>query len=303
MEDPVQYKVVCFGEILWDVLPDKKMPGGAPMNVAYHLNQLEIPTAMISRVGKDALGDEILKFIESKNLSSKYIQYDEEYSTGKVLATLHGNEVSYEILQPVAWDYIRANQNVQDLVSKSEYFIFGSLVARSETSRQTLFQLLEIAPFKILDINLRIPHYDRKVLEYLMQHADLLKLNSAELELISGWYNLMGTEREKMVGIQNKFQLHTIVTTRGEHGAIVLADDNFYEHKGFQVKVADTIGSGDAFLAAFLSKFINSESPEKSIEFASALGAYVATQNGACPNYAKKEIEIFVDQHRKSDYA
>ena len=96
--------------------------------------------------------------------------------------------------------------------------------------------------------------------------------------------------------------MHTIVTTRGEHGAIVLADGNFYEHPGFKVKVADTIGSGDAFLAAFLSKFIISETPEKSIEFASALGAYVATQIGACPPYEKKEIEIFVDRYRESDY-
>ncbi len=179
---------VCFGEVLWDVLPHAKLPGGAPMNVAYNLNQLQVPTAMISKTGTDALGDELLAFITSKNVDTQFIQKDTVYDTGTVLATLNGNEVTYEIIQPVAWDFIQYNIQLQKLVAATPYFVYGSLVARNETSRQTLFELLETASHKILDINLRKPHFEKRTLEYLMQHADMLKLNADELSLLSEWY-------------------------------------------------------------------------------------------------------------------
>lgn len=282
---------VCFGEVLWDVLPHAKLPGGAPMNVAYNLNQLQVPTAMISKTGTDALGDELLAFITSKNVDTQFIQKDTVYDTGTVLATLNGNEVTYEIIQPVAWDFIQYNIQLQRLVAATPYFVYGSLVARNETSRQTLFELLETASHKILDINLRKPHFEKRTLEYLMQHADMLKLNADELSLLSEWYDIQGSEREKMLALQQKFHLHTIVNTRGDKGAAVLDGDKFVEHPGFKVKVADTIGSGDAFLAGFLSKYIKSAPLETAVEFACGMGAFVATHHGACPNYTLAGVE------------
>ena len=303
LKENKHYRVVCFGEILWDILPDAKMPGGAPMNVAYHLNQLQTPAALISCVGVDVLSEELLRFIESKGLCSDFIQRDAEHPTGKVLASLHGNEVNYEILQPVAWDFIRASQALQELVAGSEYFIFGSLAARNQVSRETLFQLLEMASFKIFDNNLREPHYKQKVLEYLLQHADILQIHTATLDLLSEWFQFRGSDRERILSLQERFQLHTVVTTRGERGAIALNDGDFYEHHGFRVKVADAIGAGDAFLAAFLSKFMRPLPMDEAIEYASAMGAFVATRQGACPSYVKEEIDQFLLAAKRSGYA
>ena len=197
------------------------------MNVAYHLNRLQVPAAMISRTGNDSLAEELLQFISSRGLDTSFIQKDDIYDTGTVLATLDGNNVSYEILQPVAWDFIQYSMHVQKLVSLAKYFIFGSLVARNEKSAQTLFELLETAPYKVLDINLRTPHYERKTLEYLMRHADMLKLNSDELQLLGEWYGLGGSENEQMQTLQQKFHLNTIITTRGDKGAAVFLGSCF----------------------------------------------------------------------------
>lgn len=285
------YTAVCFGEILWDFLPDgTKLPGGAPMNVAYHLNQLGIPTAMISRIGDDELGKELTDYFTSKNVSGDFIQKDKEHETSRVLAKVDGNHVTYDIIKPVAWDFIEYNMVLEKLVAAARYFIFGSLGVRSETSRRTLFELLEIAPFKILDINLRAPHYEKQTLDYLLQHADVLKLNNDELQLLAEWHGLKGDERAIILGLQDKFHLNTILTTRGDKGAIILEDGNFYEHPGYIVKVADTIGSGDSFLAAFLSKYINGAGLDEAVAFASGMGAFIATKHGACPEYTIPDV-------------
>ncbi|MCC6290332.1 MAG: carbohydrate kinase [Chitinophagaceae bacterium] len=280
------YTAVCFGEVLWDFLPDgSKQPGGAPMNAAYHLNQLGVPAAMISRIGNDELGKELFDYFTSKKVSGDYIQKDSSHDTSRVLAKVDGNHVTYDIVKPVAWDFIEYNMALEKLVAGARYFIFGSLGARAETSRRTLFELLEIAPFKILDINLRAPHYEKQTLDYLLQHADILKLNADELDLLSGWYGIEGAEKDKIAALQDKFHLNTILTTRGDKGAIILEDGTFYEHPGFVVKVADTIGSGDSFLAAFLSKYIQGAPLNEAVSFASGIGAFIATQHGACPAY------------------
>jgi fructokinase len=284
------YTAVCFGEILWDILPDASLPGGAPMNVAYHLNQLGVSAAMISRIGNDPLGEELLQFIASKGVDTAFIQRDETYNTGTVLATLNGNNVSYEILQPVAWDFIQYSMHLQKLVASARYFILGSLVARNEKSRQTLFELLETAPYKILDINLRKPHYEKGVLDYLMQHADMLKLNAEELQLLGEWYGFRGDEDEQMKALQQKFRLNTIITTRGDKGASVLHDGTYFEHPGYKVQVADTIGSGDAFLAGFISRFMLQPDIPAALEFACKMGAFVAGRQGACPDYSVADI-------------
>ncbi len=284
-------KAVCFGEILWDILPDAQLPGGAPMNVAYHLNQLEVPATMISRAGDDELGRKLLEFISSKGVPTRYIQEDKTYATGTVLATVNNNHVSYDIIQPVAWDYIEYSIPLQKLVASTAYFIFGSLVARNETSRQTLFELLESASQKVLDINLRKPHFERGTLDYLLQHADILKLNDDELEILSGWYGFSGTDQDRIKAFRDKFHLQTVITTRGDKGAIVLQDETFCEHPGYKITVADTIGSGDAFLAGFLSKTINGASLEESVRFACGMGAFIATHHGACPVYTRSEAE------------
>ena len=292
-----KYPVVCFGESLWDFLPKGKLPGGAPTNVAYHLQKLGKNPAVISRVGKDELGTELVNVFNAKHIDTSYFQYDEVYATGKVYATVKDNqEVEYEIVQPVAWDFIQCEKKDEEIISNADYFVFGSLASRNKNSRDSLLHCIEFAKTKVLDINLRPPHYHRDILEMLLQRTDILKLNLSELQLVSSWYADL-TSNEKMVQLlSEKFAIKTIVVTKGGDGAMLYSNGNFYYHPGYKVKVADTIGSGDSFLAAMISKFMENASPEEALDYASALGAFVASRAGACPDYDVAEVESMMNK-------
>lgn len=290
-----QPNVVCFGEILWDILPNALLPGGAPMNVAYHLKQLGQHPAMISKIGNDEKGQAILQVLQEKGIDTRFVQTDKEHQTGVVYATPNEqHEMQYEIVQPVAWDFISNIAELSSLVTQADYFLFGSLASRMEVSRSTLFSLLEKAKTKVLDINLRPPHFSQDFVETLLYKADVLKMNENELQLISSWYNHTADQEEQITVLQNQFQLSTIIVTLGSNGAVVKNDASFYRHAGFSIKVADTIGSGDSFLAAYLSKTIEGETHDVALNFACGLGALVASKNGGCPSYAISEIDTLI---------
>jgi fructokinase len=291
------FKVVCFGELLWDILPSQSLPGGAPMNVAYHLHKLSVSTTLISSLGNDDHGRNLLDILRHHQLNTDYIQTDTQHETGKVYAHAGpNNEMTYDILKPVAWDFIKTSPRLHELMSPSDngYLVFGSLAARSSESRKTLLALLSTMDSDrtfVLDINLRPPHYDKKILGLLLQHCHILKLNESELELLADWYNLPGTTEERLRTLSDFFVIPTIITTMGDKGAVLLQNNSFYQHPGFSVKVSDTIGSGDAFLAGFLHSTIQQKSPAGALEFACALGALVATYSGGCPDYDLAEID------------
>lgn len=285
------YPVVCFGEILWDILPGNMVPGGAPMNVAFHLQKLGMSPALITRVGLDSHGKKLIQLMEREGISTEYFQMDFELDTGKVTATPGDDTVHYDICKPVAWDNIQWDDGFASLVSNADYFVHGSLGVRSEASRRVLYELLEMAQTRVLDINLRPPHYDRGVLEHLLRGAALLKLNLEELELLTGWFAGYRTEAERMEALQARFHIPTIVVTRGSQGAVLLFEGNFYSHPGFRVEVADTVGSGDAFLAGLLFRLAAGTDPPAALEFASAMGALVAGQHGPTPAYGSDDIE------------
>ncbi|GAB4010359.1 carbohydrate kinase [Spirosoma migulaei] len=282
--------IICFGEILWDVLPTCKQAGGAPLNVAVLLRNFGLNAQLISRVGNDPLGRELLEFLREKHLPTAYVQLGATHLTGIAKANLtNRNEVVYRILQPVAWDHIEYDASLTPLYQKS-VLVYGSLAARSQTSRATLHQLLDQAALTVFDVNLRAPHYTPLEVTYLLQKADILKINYNELTEIAGWYTSRLSERDAMHFLRDRFKLKTVCVTRGSAGAIMLNSDGFTEHPGFRVPVEDTIGSGDAFLAAFLYKTLQGESPMKTLEFACAAGAYVTTQRGATPIISEQLI-------------
>lgn len=296
MEPTSKHQVVCFGEVLWDILPSGALPGGAPMNVAYHLKKLGSNPALISKTGRDDYGEQLVNILAENGVITEYLQTDSKYPTGLVYANVSNHhEVTYDIIYPSAWDYILWNDEFTSLMEQAEFFIYGSLTSRNEISRNTLYRLLDLAKTKVLDINLRKPHFSQKHLEYLLQKADILKMNEAELDLVSSWFIRSENIEEKMNVVQDKFSIETLIVTKGGDGAIVNDKGNTYHHKGYKVSVADTIGSGDAFLAGFIDQSLKHASIQEALNFASGIGAFVATRSGGCPAYDIAQITALMN--------
>lgn len=285
------HQVVCFGEVLWDILPSGPLPGGAPMNVAYHLKKLGLNPALITQVGHDRYGNDLVNILTSCGVATDYFFVDDAHATGLVYANVNDrHEVVYDIVYPSAWDFIEWNDAFIPLLQQAAYFVFGSLAARHKVSQNTLMQLLEVANIKVLDINLRPPHFQPQLIEQLLHKADMLKMNNAELELVANWFGSYATMEERIKLVQDRFSIDTIIVTMGGEGAMVNDKGKLYRHPGFKVIVSDTIGSGDAFLAGFLYQLLSGARVEEALNFASAIGAFIATQPGACPLYDVSQV-------------
>ena len=295
---PSSHPVVCFGEVLWDILPSGPLPGGAPMNVAYHLKKLGTNPALITKIGADKYGEDLVNILNKSGVSTEFFYVDFEHPTGLVYANLNDHqEVVYDIVYPSAWDFIELKDEMKSLVEDAEYFVYGSLTSRNKVSRDALNQLLEAAKTKVLDINLRPPHFHRSDVEHLLQHADVLKMNIIELELITGWFSHFQTTEDRIKLMQDQFKIDTLIVTMGGDGALVHHQGTNYYHNGFKVEVADTIGSGDSFLAGFLHQLLNGATVEEALVFASGIGAFIATQAGACPNYEIHQITDLINSN------
>jgi fructokinase len=283
--------ITCFGEMLWDVLPTGKQPGGAPLNVAVHLRNFGQEAQLISRVGHDDLGTDLLAFVQGKGLSTRYIQRDETHPTGVVQANVSdSHEVTYTIVQPVAWDYIQYEEALGPLAETAEAFVFGSLAARSGATRETLYRLLQRADFKVFDVNLRAPHYSRSVVTYLLRQANLVKLNHHELAEIMGWFGASPAEETALHWLADRFGLQAVCVTKGADGAVLWANQQLFRSPGIAVQVQDTIGSGDAFLAALLKAWLAGQPPADALAFACAAGSLVATYQGATPAISEADV-------------
>ena len=289
--------VVCFGEVLWDNLPTGRTPGGAPMNVAYHLNQLGIDSHLISRVGEDSSGVELIEFLEELHLPVNRVQVDEQHHTSVVQASIdpQTQEVSYEIVAPVAWDFISWQPEYIPLLDEAAAFVFGSLSARNLVTRETLYKMLDYGTYHVFDVNLRAPHYEPSVIDALMRKAHLVKLNSSELLLIASWYNKScGKEEEAVDMLFNRFNMQEMVITKGSIGATYYTANYRYDYPAYPTIVADTIGSGDSFLAAFLAMKLSDQSVESTLDYAVAMGAFITAKPGACPPYSKFDFNRYL---------
>ncbi len=289
-------KAVCFGEVLWDVFPTHKKIGGAPLNVALRMNALGVTTSMISRIGNDEAGNEILSFLKEKNVSSEFIQKDENYKTGVVNVMINekGN-ASYDIMYPSSWDKVMLIDTIIREVSESDAFIFGSLICRDEISRSTLMTLLEKAKFKVLDANLRAPYYTTEVLLELMSKADFIKLNDEELwEVSRNLKSPYNSFEQNIKFIAEKTKTSKICITKGAFGAVLYYEGKYYYNSGYFIQVVDTVGAGDSFLATLISRLLKGKSPQKSLNYACAVGALVAGQEGANPKLSNDEIKKYM---------
>lgn len=281
-------KIICYGEVLWDLLPSGLKPAGAPLNVAYHLKKMGVQSYIISRVGDDTLGEKILKIIKKWGVDDTFCRVDNNYPTGKVIAKVDAilQEVSYEIMEPVAWDFIAVEKEHSKVIKNTDGFVFQSLTARNEISRKTLHALLEHSCYKIFDVNLRPPFYSEHIIKELLEKSDLVKMSISELYEIVAWFQPGKiTEEEAVCFLKEDFNLKEILITKGSYGASYYGIDQLCERWGIHINVKDPIGSGDAFLAGFLAKKINGNSSEEAMDQAITLGAFVASKEGSCPYY------------------
>lgn len=289
-------KVVCFGEVLWDLFPTHKKIGGAPLNVALRMNALGVKTTMISCVGKDENGEDILSFLNQHNVSTDFVQITEKYKTGvvNVMVNEKGN-ASYDISYPSAWDKIEQTKSMDTVVSKADAFVFGSLVCRDEVSRLTLNHLLAKAKYKVLDANLRAPYYTTETLTDLMMKADFIKLNDEELfEISKELESPFNSFEQNIKFIAEKTNTSQICVTKGAFGAVLFSNGKFYYNSGYFIKVVDTVGAGDSFLATLITRLLRGKSPQKALNYACAVGALVAGNEGANPELDKETIKEFM---------
>ncbi|MCR8558694.1 carbohydrate kinase [Mucilaginibacter sp. BJC16-A38] len=285
--------ILCFGEILWDAFGEEKTAGGAPMNVARHLVQQHMNVLFASRVGKDASGDGLVDFLKGNGLYSELIQTDEKLPTCEVTVSLDDAGVAtYIIPEPVSWDNIQTEPALTKAASQAAAIVYGSLACREEATKDTLLNLLqETTALKVFDVNLRPPHYTLSTIETLVAGADVIKMNEDEAALLIGGNT--DNLKENIIEFQKKYHPKTICVTRGEHGAMAWHDYEFYEHPGCPVSVVDTVGAGDAFLAAFVSGLLKKEPMQQLIERACLVGSFVAGKRGANPVYDESLVAKF----------
>ena len=276
-----------MGEALWDCLPEGKK-NGAPANFAYHVSQFGFNSRVVSAVGNDALGDELMEVFNSKKLQTAIARV--EYPTGTVQVTLDAVGVpQYEIKEGVAWDNIPFNDSLRDLALRTRAVCFGSLAQRSVVSRTTINRFLDAMPdtgneLKIFDINLRQNFYTREVLCESMQRCNILKINDEELVTISRIFGYPGIDlQDKCWILLAKYNLKMLILTCGTNGSYVFTPGVVSFQETPKVKVADTVGAGDSFTATFTAAILKGMPIPEAHKLAVEVSAFVCTQSGAMP--------------------
>jgi len=282
------HTIVGLGELLWDLLPSGKQLGGAPANFAYITNLLGDNGIPASRIGNDSLGDEALQKLTQLGLSADFVQQDPVHPTGTVKVEIDdAGQPRFEIRQPVAWDFLDWTKPWQQLAGEADAICFGSLAQRSAHSRSTIRSFLNATrpqTVRVFDVNLRQNFYSAQILAESMKLATIVKLNHDELPRIMQLFELENRgEMESARRLLSAHDLKLICVTRGDRGSLLLTGDDSSEHAGIKVKVADTVGAGDAFTAAMLHGYLRGASLPQINETANRVGAWVASQSGATP--------------------
>lgn len=280
--------IVGMGEALWDVLPEGKKIGGAPANFAYHVSQFGLDSCVVSAVGEDKLGKEILDNLDEKQLTYQIEQVP--YPTGTVQVELDEAGVPcYDIKEGVAWDNIPFTPELEDLARRTRAVCFGSLAQRSIVSRETINRFLDTMPegedqWKIFDINLRQGFYTKEILCASMRKCNILKINDEELITLSRMFGWPGIDLEDKCWILlAKFNLRMLILTCGVNGSYVFTPGEISFVETPKVEVADTVGAGDSFTAAFVAAILKGKSVADAHHLAVKVSAYVCTCNGAMP--------------------
>lgn len=280
--------VVGMGEALWDVLPEGKKIGGAPANFAYHVSQFGLPSCVVSAIGDDALGKEIIENFTSKGLDQLIAEVP--YPTGTVQVEIDQTGIPlYDIKENVAWDNIPYTEHLDALAKRTKAVCFGSLAQRNVVSRETINHFLDTMPkdddsLIVFDVNLRQGFYNKEILCKSMQNCNILKINDEELITVSRMFGYPGIDlQDKCWILLGKYNLKMFILTCGINGSYVFTPGNVSFQPTPKVEVADTVGAGDSFTAAFIASILKGKSVIEAHSIAVKTSAYVCTQKGAMP--------------------
>lgn len=280
--------VVGMGEALWDVLPEGKKIGGAPANFAYHVSQFGLPSCVVSAIGDDALGKEIIENFTSKGLDQLIAEVP--YPTGTVQVEIDQTGIPlYDIKENVAWDNIPYTEHLDALAKRTKAVCFGSLAQRNVVSRETINHFLDTMPkdddsLIVFDVNLRQGFYNKEILCKSMQNCNILKINDEELITVSRMFGYPGIDlRDKCWILLGKYNLKMLILTCGINGSYVFTPGNVSFQPTPKVEVADTVGAGDSFTAAFIASILKGKSVTEAHTIAVKTSAFVCTQKGAMP--------------------
>ena len=287
MKEP--HLVLGLGELLWDLLPEGPRLGGAPANFTVMAGRLGNRAAILSRIGQDELGRMALERLETLPVDARFLEVDPAHETGRVTVRFEGGQPAYTIHRPSAWDFLELTEPWAELAGRADAVCFGTLAQRSEESRQTIQELAaRTSPgcVRVFDVNLRTPFYSPTVIRESLELATVMKLNDAEMPQV---LELLGLEaagdlRRGAERLLAQFPaLAMVAVTRGGHGSLLVTPEEWHEHPGIPVKVADTIGAGDAFTAALTHYLLRGADLATLNEAGNRWGAWVASQAGAMP--------------------
>ncbi|MDB6155964.1 MAG: iolC [Chthoniobacteraceae bacterium] len=280
-------KLFGIGEVLWDLLPGGRQMGGAPANFAYHARALGADGRVISRVGNDELGHEILARLKKLDVPIAGITVDQTHATGTVSVDVSPDgQPCFTIHEDVAWDHLTPDPALLASVKEADALCFGSLAQRCEPSRGTILQLVAHSPasaLRVFDVNLRQHFYSRDLLHTSAGLANVIKLNDAELPIVSGLFGFRGSPKEQMAAIFDHYELRLLACTRGSEGSMIYDGKEWGEFPGLPASVVDTVGAGDSFTAALTVGMLLGWSLEKLGRIANEVAAYVCSCAGATP--------------------
>ena len=287
--------ILGIGELLWDVLPEGARLGGAPANFTVMAGRLGSHAAVLSRIGRDDLGRKAVELLDPLPADTEFLQVDPVHETGRVTVAFQNGQPHYTIHEPAAWDFLELSDEWVSLAERADAICFGSLAQRSLESRQTIQTLAaqtQAACVRVFDVNLRAPFYSSEVVQESLELATVMKMNDAEVPLVLGLLGLQafdpqapGALRAGAERLLEEFPtLKMVAVTRGGAGSLLVSRDAWHEHPGIPVKVADTIGAGDAFTAAMTHYLLRGADLATLNEAGNRWGGWVASQSGAMPD-------------------
>jgi fructokinase len=293
----VSFKIIGIGEVLWDLLPNGPKLGGAPGNFAFHARALGAHARVVTRVGADKLGRDILQRFEEQGIADGTVQVDDAAPTGTVTVALSEKGIpNYIIHENVAWDRLTVTLPALNAIREADAICFGSLAQRGEISRTAIQRLIAAAPansLRVFDINLRQNYFSREVIEQSLRLANVFKLNDGELPILTGMFNLSGSTQQQIEQLAEKFDLQVVALTRGPAGSLLFRAGQWSDNPSVPIKIVDTIGAGDSFTAGLVLGLLQKMELDEINTLADEVARHVCSCVGATPPLPRKISGLF----------